>query len=678
MIMTLMSPHKTVRITFSVSLLALVALAIFTLARSGKETRKARIASQEASSTEARRFISELPQIWTTPKAFESATGTGLGKFKQSPILDQAVAAGRLPAIELRLPEEPLVVLGVQGIGQYGGTYIEASSEVDGALEQNMLAQLMWWKHDFQKPYLNLAKGFDMVGADGREYIMTLRRGLRWSDGHPYTADDILFLVYDVAKYAPFEEAGGTPSSHLFRDIEVEAIDPYTLRWKFGTPKSSMIMSSVFYLAGHYPAHWLKQFHPKHVGTDKVDAMVRKEGFDTVINWFNYHLDHYHQHDLAKPSLDAWVTASFASENYNVAVFKRNPYYFAVDPQGNQLPYMDERHVVVTSSEAVAELRALNGDLSFFHMPLKGHVMAKKAEQAGKVKVYPWTRSALNLADIQFNITHPDPVIRSLYKNRNFKYGVSHALNRKRMSELLYHGLGEPWQVAPGENDPFYHEGLARTAIEFDPDKANALLDASGLKRRDRNGSRLRPDGGPLMISMLATQKGMDNVAELVVDDLKSVGLDVAYRRVDPAARSELHQANKLDAVLWHDSYGTNGGTFMIWPQNAYLPHWWGCNWAPLWQQWIRDHSQGEQPDPIMIKALDHFKKARSTLSLEENKQHWKAILDIAAENLWSIGTLRHPGDLAVVAPYMRNVPDTRLSILRGDWGRQDVWWIER
>ena len=100
---------------------ALVALAIFTLARSGKETRRARIASQEASSTVARRFISELPQIWTTPKAFESATGTGLGKFKQSPILDQAVAAGRLPAIELRLPEEEKTM---QPVGTLGPTNV--------------------------------------------------------------------------------------------------------------------------------------------------------------------------------------------------------------------------------------------------------------------------------------------------------------------------------------------------------------------------------------------------------------------------------------------------------------------------------------------------------------------------------------------------------------------------
>ena len=518
---------------------------------------------------------------------------------------------------------------------------------------------------------------FIMGGTDGREYIMKLRKGLRWSDGHPYTADDILFLVYDIAKFTAFEEAGGTTSSHMFRDIDVEKIDDHTLRWKFGKPRSPMIMSSVFYLAGHTPAHWLKQFHPKYIGVEKVNEMVREEGFDTMINWFIYHLDRYHRYDMGKPSMDAWVTVRFASENHSVGVFKRNPYYFAVDPEGNQLPYMDERHVVVTSSEAVAELRALNGDLSFYAMPLRNYVLAKKAEQAGKVKVYPWTGSALNLAGIQFNVTHADPVIRALYKDRNFKYGVSHALNRQRLNELLYHGLSEPWQVAPYEHDPFYHEKLAKTAVEFNPEKANVLLDESGLDKRDDNGMRLRPDGEPLAISLLATLENMDNVAELIVDDLKAVGLRVVHRRVDWAARGELHQANKLDAVLWHDSYGTNGGTFMMWPQNAYLPQWWGCNWAPLWQQWFRDNTQGEKPDPIMLEALDHFAKARSALGLAENQKHWKAILDIAAENLWSIGTLKHPGNLAILAPYMRNVPDTRLSILRGDWGRQDVWWIE-
>ena len=445
----------------------------------------------------------------------------------------------------------------------------------------------------------------------------------------------------------------------------------------FGKPQTPMSLISLFYLAAHYPAHWLQQFHPKYVGEDKVAEMVREEGFDTMINWFSYHIDRYHKHDLGKPSLDAWVTAQFAEDGYNVGVFKRNPYYFAVDPEGNQLPYMDERHVVVTPSQVVAELRALNGDLSFYHMPLDHYVLAKRAEKEGKIKVYPWTRSALNLADIQFNVNHPDPVIRALYKDKRFKYGVSHALNRQRMNELLYHGLSEPWQVAPYEHDPFYHEELPKLAVELDPEKANGLLDEAGLDQRDNDGWRLRPDGKPLAISLLATKEGMDKVAELVVDDLNAVGLNVIYRRVDWAARGELHNSNKLDAVIWHDSYGTNGGTFMIWPQNAYLPGWWGCNWAPMWQQWVKDNDQGEKPDPIMMKALDHFDQARATLSLEENQKHWKAIMDIAAENLWSIGTLRHPGDLAILAPYMRNVPNTKLSILRGDWGRQDVWWVE-
>ena len=203
------------------------------------------------------------------------------------------------------------------------------------------------------------------------------------------------------------------------------------------------------------------------------------------------------------------------------------------------------------------------------------------------------------------------------------------------------------------------------------------MLDAAGLDRRDDDGYRLRADGEPLAISLLSIEEGMDAAAELIVDDLASVGLRMIYRRVDWAARSELHQTNRLDAVLWHNSYGTNGGTFMMWPQNAYLPHWWGCNWAPRWQQWVVDPAQGEQPTPVIRKALDHYEKARSTLNLEENQSHWKAILDIAADNLWSIGTLMHPGDLAVLAPYMRNVPNTRLSIQRGDWGRQDVWWID-
>ena len=623
-------------------------------------------------------FLSELPQIWTTPQDYEEATGNKIGSYKQSPYFDEAVASGQLPPVAERLPEEPLVVLGVEGIGRYGGTYIEAGLEVDGALEQSALPHLMWWKHDFQKPYLNLVKSFEMVDTEGKEYIMKLRKGLKWSDGHPYTADDIVFMIYDVKKYPAFEEAGGTSGSFEFKDIDAEKIDDYTVRWRFGKPKTPMRLVSQFYFAGHYPAHWLKQFHPKYIGMEKAKQMVKDEGFDTLINWFNYHIDRYHQYDLNKPSLDAWVTAQFPSEGHNVGVFKRNPYYFAVDPEGNQLPYMDERHVILTPSEVVAQLRALNGDLSFYQMDVRNYVLAKKAEKEGKMKVYPCTGARINVADIQFNVTHADPAMRALYKDQRFKYGVSHALNRERMNELLFHGLGEPWQVAPYEHDPFYHERLAKLAIEYDPEKANELLDEAGLDKRDANGLRLRPDGKPLVISLLAVEERMDGVAELLLDDLKAVGLNLTYRRVDWAARTELHNANKLDAVLWHDSYGTNAGTFIIWTPNAYLPEFWGCNWAPLWRMWQVDHTKGEKPDPIILEALEHLQKARATLSIEEHKKHWKAILDIAADNLWCIGTLKHPGDIMILAPYMRNVPKTRLSILRGDMGRRDVWWIDK
>jgi len=618
----------------------------------------------------------ELPQIWTTPATYEKATGQKVGAWKQSPYLDKDVAAGKIPAVKDRLPEEPLVVLGNEGLGKYGGAFIMPARTSADVLMPAEQAQLTQETHTFQGTYPNLLQAFDQKDTEGKVWELKIRKGLKWSDGVPFTVDDILFYINDVAKDTT-KLIRAAPAADLVA-AEAVRVDDLTIRITFPVPKLKITASqtgSLAYYGSKFPLHYLKQFHPKFIGEEKYRQNMKDAKFEKPDEYWNYVYDRFNQHSPQKPVMDAWVRSTF--DESGTVVFKRNPYYFAVDTAGNQLPYFDEYHFVITGTVDVSLLRAMNGDVSWFTTSLGNYTVAKQAEKNGKCRVLPWAGSSMNIADIEFNITHEDPVLRALFKDIRFKMGVSHALNRPQYNELFFNGLSEPWQVAPTQTDPFYNERAAKVALEYDVKKADAYLNQAGLDKKDANGWRLRADGKVLEITLLLGTLGWPNetaMVEMIVDDLKKVGLKVTLKSMEFMSAYPIATANQEDAFLLGNSWGTNNGAFGMWDQNMFQLGLWMNFYAVKWNDWWTSKgAKGEKPDQVMLDVMDLVAKSKATVNVEEQKGYWKKILDIYADNLWGIGTLKHPGDILIVAPYMRNVPNTKLAIVRGDYGRWDV-----
>ncbi len=633
----------------------------------------------------AAKAATELPQIWSTPAAYEKATGKEVGKFKQSSYLNTAVAAGDLPRVEERLPDEPSVVLGTEGIGKYGGVFIVPVETGTTARFGNPQGQLIWTKYGSAEPYPNLLKDFVQVDNEGKVWELQLRKGLKWSDGYPFTADDILFYINDVAK----DTTGLVWSSPSADFVGVEAIkvDDYTVRITYPNPKLDIQVAwegTFAYYGGMHPFHYLKQFHPTYIGEEEYRKQMKEAKFELPSEYWDYAFDRFHQNDPNKPTMDAWIRVSY--EESGIVVWKRNPYYFAVDPEGNQLPYFDEFHNVITGGFDVSLLRALNGDVSWFHRSgIDNYTVAKKAEQEGKCVVLPLSETVMNVADLEFNVTHEDPVLRKLFKDITFKLGVSHALNRSQYNDVLYYGLSEPWQVAPFETDPFYNERAAHVALEYDLEKANRLLDEAGLDKRDADGWRLRPDGKLFEITVLQPEMRLTSeeiLGEMMVEDLQKVGIKALWKFMDFSAGFEIIGANRHDAMIMGFSWGTYNGTLNLWggPMyhlgegiGGYRP------WAPKWQNWwMSDGETGEKPDQSMLDVMDWLEKSKATIDMEEQKVYWKKIIDVYADNLWGIGILKYPGALLIVAPYMRNVPNSKLPFQGGDLGRWDVMYSDQ
>ena len=632
----------------------------------------------------AAKAATELPQIWSTPAAYEKATGKEVGKFKQSSYLNTAVAAGDLPRVEERLPDEPLVVLGTEGIGKYSGAFLVPVENSTTARMGNPNGQLMWTKYAFEEFYPNLLKDLVQVDNEAKVWELRLRKGAKWSDGYPFTADDILFYINDVAK----DTTGLVMQKSSVELIDVEAIkvDDYTVRLTYPNPKIGLEVAwagQVTYFGSMFPLHYLKQFHPKYIGEEEYRKQMKEAKFELPTEYWDWLYDRFYQHDPNKPTMGAWVRETF--EESGVVVWKRNPYYFAVDPEGNQLPYFDEFHHVLTGGFDVSLLRVINGDVSWWHRGgVDIYTVAKKAEQEGKCRVLPNMVTVINVADLEFNLTHEDPVLRKLFKDITFKFGVSHALNRPQYNEVIYFGLTEPWQVAPWEGYQYYNERAAHVALEYDLDEANRLLDEAGLAKRDADGWRLRPDGKLLEITVLQPEQRLSGekiLGEMMVEDLQKVGIKAMWKFMDFSAGMEISDANKHDALIMGFSWGTYNSTLSLWGAPMYHL---GAGignyrpWAPLWQHWwLSDGEKGEKPDQIMLDVMDWVEKSKATVDMEEREEYWKKIIDAYADNLWGIGTLKYPGDILIVAPYMRNVPNTTLAFMGGDQGRWDTLWSD-
>ena len=300
-------------------------------------------------------------------------------EFHEAPMLADLVKAGKLPPVAERLPkrEDLLVIKPLHEIGKYGGTWPRGfTGPGDGQNGQRVAGgdRLLFWNSTkFPELAPNLAKAWE-VSDDNKTITVHLRDGVKWSDGEPFTVDDIVFWyehMYQNKELVP------VPSSffNVEKGAKLEKVDNFTVKFSFPDANSifaEVLASSVPVFAGQAingnvgmggfaPAHYLKQFHPDFIDKAALDALVKKEGFDNWVNMFKDKNTWARSPDL--PVLTPWKTVkSIATDNW---VLERNPYYYGVDTAGNQLPYIDRVSMTLAENLDVLNLRAIAGEYDY-------------------------------------------------------------------------------------------------------------------------------------------------------------------------------------------------------------------------------------------------------------------------------------------------------------------------
>lgn len=584
------------------------------------------------------------------------ATSLPCEAYQEAPMLAERVARGELPPVEQRLPENPAVVEPVESIGTYGGTWRRAAlGGADTVLTTRMgYEPPLRWDKTARKVVPGLAERWEVLD-EGRTYILYLRKGLRWSDGHPLTAEDFLFTFEDVLKnkeLAPVFPAwlniGGTP-------VRLSAPDPCTLVYEFAAPYGIFPQAMAFSgcVGILLPKHYMKQFHPKYAGLENVEKLARQEGLELWREIFANRANHVDNPDL--PNWRPFILTVPPPALRIVA--ERNPYYWKVDPEGNQLPYIDRVVFTDVSNNEIITMKALNGELDFQARRIdftNYSLFQENSDDAGYRVARDLDTSSITL---YVNNYSKDPVMRPILQSRDFRIALSLAIDRDEINFLLFDGLGEPARGIACPQDPFYLPEFDEKYLEYDPEQANALLDAVGLTRGP-NGMRRLPDGRPFreMINLYPSETGTpQELWQLVAAYYREVGLDFIVK-MDARGLSTLQAHNGN-----YNFFGYRNGV-MHWVVHPlwHVPWTGGSFYAPLYGRHVASSGRdvkSVKPSPEFQRLVDWYLELRSSVDKERRLEMGHNILGQWAEECYAVGICR-PQVLTIINKRFRNVPD--------------------
>ncbi|TDD68521.1 ABC transporter substrate-binding protein [Jiangella aurantiaca] len=584
----------------------------------------------------------------------------------EAPMLSERVTAGELPPLAERLPERPLVVEPVEQIGVYGGQWRTAIlGAADSAWLDRTIGydQLMRWDMDFTVPQPNVAESVEATD-DGRRFTVTLRAGMKWSDGAPLTADDVVFWYNDVLLNESYPTivvptelttADGTPAV-------VSKADQYTVVMEFAAPNGLLeqyLASGGSFVAG--PRHYLEQFHPTY--NPDVAQLAADEGHADWVALFDAKADVWGNPE--RPVLTPWVVVQPLGDGQRVMA-ERNPYYWKVDPDGRQLPYIDRVVFDIVNDEQTILLRATNGELDM-HMRhinnLTNKPVLAQNRETGGYDFHDLVRSTMNQMMISLNLTHKDPALREVFQSKDFRIGLSHAIDREELIAAVYQDQGEPWQIAPRKEAEFYDEELAKQYTEYDPDEANRRLDRAGYSQRDGDGFRLRPDGERIRFSVEVSnhEPAWIDSLELIKVYWAEVGIDMRTESEDRSLLLTRKEANEHDAAVWFGSAGLKDA--MLDPRCYFPSNNIFSDYAIPWANWFVGKAEvSEEPPEPVKEQMSLYRDLIESIDRDRQTEIFREILRIAKEEFYAIGTVLPVGDYCIVKNTFKNVPSSLIE----------------
>jgi peptide/nickel transport system substrate-binding protein len=577
------------------------------------------------------------------------------------PALSELVVAGKLPPIEKRLPAQPLVVRLEEGarLGQYSGTLntLAGRSRDTRLFSIYGYARLVVYDRDFNI-VPDILERFDV--KEGRIFTLYLRKGHRWSDGTPFTAEDFRYYWEDVANNRELSPTG--PPRDLIVDGELpkfEVLDPTTVRYTWSKPNPHFLprMAGTSPLFIFRPAHYLKRFHKKY--NPKI-AKAEAEG-TAKRRWSAVHnrMDNLYESDNPDlPTLQPWVNTTPRPADRFVAV--RNPYFHRVDEQGRQLPYIDRLVLAIADPKLIpAKTGAGEADLQGRDLNFNNYTFLKQGEKTNSYRTLLWRAGSASHFALFPNLNVNDPVWRTLVRDVRFRRALSLAIDRSLVNQVLYFGLAIEGNNTVLEASPLYRPEYRTRWATYDRQAANRLLDELGLKRRRAGGLRRLPDGRPLEIIVETAGESSEqtDVLELIRETWREVGIQLYSKPSQREAFRNRVFAGETLMSVW--SGWDNGLPTADTPPDELAPtSQVQLQWPKFGQYFETSGKKGDAPDIPEVKELEAlYHQWMRSGTHEERARIWQRMLEIHADQQFIIGVVAGVPQPVVARDTLMNVP---------------------
>jgi peptide/nickel transport system substrate-binding protein len=633
------------------------------------------------------------PTAAPTAASVEIAKATAVtvasGKYKESPALAQLVKDGKLPALDQRLPANPYVVPHKWLTpGKYGGVMQWVCTDKSDWGTGHYIQESMYghshvrWLRDGLEIGPGLAEKWE-VNADTSVWTIHFRQGLKWSDGKPWSTEDIMFWWDDEVQTPDLKELPPDDArSGKGTLMKLTAPDANTIVMTFDAPAPLTLDRLAMWVKRGIgprwmdPKHYLQQFHTKYnTSLDKaswVDNFIEKR-------------------DFAKnpdcPTMTGWMLKTYTKGQNSVWV--RNPYYWVVDKDGNQLPYIDGLTQTNVQDAEVMKLRITDGKVDYVHggftpLSLADVATFKAAEAKSGVETRFWDTGSGTGSMYFFSQDFAEPKMRALIRNPKFRQALSLAYNRANAQKVVYFNTGEltTGTLSPKaqeyhvEGGPEVYKAWRDSFVKFDPDTAKKMLDEIGVKQSGQ--WRTMPDGSPLTVTLDfpadASPTGEDlRKNELLAKDWQTIGINAKLNPVTPTSYDDQWAAGKIMMkTAWEVGDGPNHLVFPQWlvPIEA-------TRWAPLQGKFYEvkgtpAETQEEDVDPYKrtpprmapdkggaiekIWALYDQSKIEPD-QLKRTKLVWDMIKLHISDGPFFSGTAANPPRLVLVKKGLMNVP---------------------
>ena len=583
-----------------------------------------------------------------------AATAT---RYQEAPMLADLVKQGKLPPLSERLPaaDDLLVVQPVETIGQFGGTWRLAwkgPADFHAYGRENYDPALRWPRNPKDPIQPGLAKRWQFSDG-GKTLTLYFRKGLRWSDGKPWTVDDIIFWWEDIETNKELSSAPHAEWIVNDKPMTLEKVDDATIRLKFDGPNGLVLQMLAFHgnqwplnferFGFFAPAHYLKQFHPKYNKEVKDYKMFNEKADDL---------------NPERPAMTPWPVSQYRPGDAKL-IASRNPYYWKVDPQGQQLPYIDRLELtLVENNEAVAaQALSCQIDMQYRNMDLKKFPLFVSKSKECDYRVIKWLSASGSQVFLWPNQSYDgDAMLRRLFQDRNFRIALSVAIDRQKINTVAYldQGVVNAPSVVP--DSAYFVPAVGKKYQEYNPKMAGEYLDKAGLRPGPDGKVRLRPDGKPLEVTIETSLQGADlDAVQLVAADWESVGVKAAVKTMSRDLYWPRATGNEVQIATW---VGDRGLEPFVDP--IYLFPFDERSWmAPAFGTYYKTHgAKGEKPAGPLAEMQKLFDQYKATIDRGRQVTIGKQLVQMAVDDVTTISTVGLVPVPLIVKNNFRNVPD--------------------